>query len=161
MLLALTFSLVGDILLMFVDQNPVFFMLGLFAFLIAHIMFIITFLKQKNTSRQPLAFIAILLIYASGLFYLLKDGLGAMLIPVAIYMLVILTMSTSAYLRKGSVISQNYYMVFYGAILFMVSDSLLAFNMFYKPFPLANIGIMVTYALAQFFIVIGILKVVD
>lgn len=161
MVFALSFSLAGDILLMFVDQNPVFFTLGLVAFLLAHVMYIITFLKQKNISRRPLAFIIILLVYASGLFYLLKDGLGPMLILVVIYILVILTMATTAYLRKGSVISQNYYMVFYGAILFMVSDSLLALNMFYRPYPLANIGIMVTYALAQFCIVIGILKVVD
>jgi uncharacterized membrane protein YhhN len=157
-LLALIFSLVGDILLMFADLNPVFFMLGLVAFLLAHVMYIITFLKQKNTLQQPFTFIAILLVYASGLFYLLKGGLGAMLIPVVIYMLAILTMAATAYLRKGTVTHLSYTMVFIGAVLFMVSDSLLALNMFYKPFPFANIGIMLTYALAQFFIVIGILK---
>jgi uncharacterized membrane protein YhhN len=133
-------------------------MLGLVAFLLAHVMYIITFLKQKNTLQQPFTFIAILLVYASGLFYLLKGGLGAMLIPVVIYMLAILTMATTAYLRKGTVTHLSYTMVFIGAVLFMVSDSLLALNMFYKPFPFANIGIMLTYALAQFFIVIGILK---
>jgi len=158
MLLALLFSLEGDIFLMFDDQNTKFFMFGLAAFLIAHIMYIIVFLKHRNKSKQPFLFFTILLIYAAGLFYLLKDGLGDMLIPVVVYMIVILTMATTAYLRKGNVPIQNYNLVFLGAILFLVSDSLLALNMFYKPIPLANFLIMLTYGLAQFSIVLGILK---
>lgn len=158
MVLALLFSLAGDILLMFDDQNPMFFMFGLIAFLIAHIMYIIVYMKHRNTSRQPFLFIMMLLVYAAGLFYLLKDGLGVMLIPVVVYMIVILTMATTAYLRKGNVPIQNYNLVFLGAVLFLVSDSLLSLNMFYKTIPFANILIMLTYGLAQFFIVLGILK---
>lgn len=158
MILALIFSLEGDVFLMFDDQNPKFFMFGLAAFLIAHIMYIIVFLKHRNKSKQPFLFITILLIYAAGLFYVLKDSLGDMLIPVVAYMIVILTMATTAYLRKGNVPIQNYNLVFLGAILFLVSDSLLALNMFYKPIPLANFLIMLTYGLAQFSIVLGILK---
>lgn len=157
-LLALIFSLAGDILLMFDDHNPNFFMFGLIAFLLAHVMYIIVYLKHRNKSRHSLPFIVILLLYASGLFYLLNDGLGVMLIPVVVYMVVILTMATTAYLRKGRVSNLNYYFVFLGAILFLISDSLLSVNMFYKPILFANILIMVTYALAQFFIVLGILK---
>lgn len=158
MVLALLFSLAGDILLMFDDQNPMFFLFGLIAFLIAHIMYIIVFLKHRNKSKQPFLFITILLIYAVGLFYLLKSGLGAMLLPVVFYMIVILTMATTAFLRKGNVPFQNYNLVFLGAVLFLVSDSLLSLNMFYKPIPFANILIMLTYGFAQFFIVLGILK---
>jgi len=156
--LALIFSLAGDILLMFDNQNPKFFMLGLIAFLMAHVMYIIVYLKHRNKSRQSLPLIVILLLYASGLFYLLKVGLGAMLMPVVVYMVVILTMATTAYLRKGSVSNLNYFLVLLGAILFLISDSLLSVNLFYKPILFANIIIMVTYAFAQFFIVLGILK---
>lgn len=158
MILALIFSLEGDVFLMFDDQNPKFFLFGLAAFLIAHIMYIIVFLKHRNKSKQPFLFITILLIYAAGLFYVLKDGLDAMLLPVIFYMIVILTMATTAYLRKGNVPIQNYNLVFLGAILFLVSDSLLSLNMFYKPIPFANILVMLTYGFAQFFIVLGILK---
>lgn len=158
MLLALAFSLAGDILLLFVDQNPNFFMFGLVAFLIAHIMYIMVYTKHLNKTRRPFLFIMILLIYAIGLFYLLKDGLGNMLIPVVVYMVIILTMTTTAYLRKGKVSIQNYNIVLLGAVLFLISDSLLALNMFYKPIPFANFMIMLTYALAQFFIVFGILN---
>jgi uncharacterized membrane protein YhhN len=158
MLLALLFSLAGDILLMYDDQDPMFFMFGLVAFLMAHIMYIIVYLKHRNKSRKPLPFIALLIIYGAGLFYLLKDGLGAMFLPVVVYMIVILTMVTTAFLRKGNVPKLNYNLVFLGAILFLVSDSLLSLNMFYKTIPFANIMIMLTYGLAQFFIVLGILK---
>ena len=121
-------------------------------------MYILVFLKHRNKTRQPLGFLVVLLVYASFLFYTLYSGLGEMLIPVTIYMLVILTMATSAYLRKGEVNKLSYNFIFAGAILFMISDSLLAVNKFQMPLPLANISIMLTYALAQFLIVLGILK---
>ncbi|MDG4716236.1 lysoplasmalogenase [Winogradskyella marincola] len=157
-LLALVFSLLGDILLMFVEQSPHFFTIGLVAFLTAHIMYILAFLKHRNKQKPFIGFIVFLLIYASGLFYLLKDGLGAMLIPVIVYMIVILSMATTAFLRKDMVNNLSYNLVFSGAIFFMISDSILALNKFYEPLPFSNISIMLTYALAQFLIVIGILK---
>ena len=158
MLMALICSVGGDVFLMFDDQNPNYFIMGLIAFLLAHVMYILVYLKQRNTKRKPLPFILFLIIYATGLFCLIKDGLGAMFIPVIIYMFVILTMATTAFLRKGSVSIQNYKWVLLGAILFLISDSLLSVNMFYKPIAFANVLIMVTYAFAQYFIVLGILK---
>lgn len=157
-LLALCFSVLGDILLMFVERSPHFFTVGLVAFLLAHIMYIVVFLKHRNKQRSLVAFVILLLVYASGLFYLLKNGLGDMLIPVIVYMIVILSMATSAFMRKGSVSTMSYNLVFIGAIFFMISDSILALNKFYQPIPWSNISIMVTYALAQYLIVLGILK---
>ena len=157
-LLALVFSLFGDVFLMFVEKSPNYFMFGLVAFLLAHIMYILVFLKHRNSSKSALVFIVILLLYAFGLFYFLMDRLGEMLIPVLIYVTVILTMSATAFLRKGSVPKISYNFVLLGAILFMVSDSILALNKFYAPVPFSSISIMLTYALAQYFIVFGIKK---
>ena len=157
-LLALVFSLLGDCLLMFVDQSAHFFISGLIAFLIAHVFYIVIFLKSRNRSKSPIGFIILMLIYGLGLFYVLKNGIGDLLIPVVIYMLVILTMSTSSFLRRGKVSSLSFNLVFLGAILFMISDSLLALNKFYKPLPWSNISIMLTYAFAQLSLVFGILK---
>ncbi|WP_179344888.1 lysoplasmalogenase [Winogradskyella ursingii] len=157
--LALVFSLLGDILLMLVDNSQHFFTFGLIAFLIAHVMYVMVFLKHRNPNSKPFGFILILLVYASSLFYFLKDGLGEMLIPVVIYMLVILGMSTSAYIRKGKVNVLSYGLVFIGAIFFMISDSILALNKFYQPLPFSDVSIMVTYSIAQFLIVLGILKI--
>ncbi|WP_299123330.1 lysoplasmalogenase [uncultured Winogradskyella sp.] len=156
---ALVFSLLGDVLLMFTETSEHLFTLGLIAFLIAHIMYVLIFLKHKNTKISPVGFITLLLIYATGLFYLLKDGLGAMLIPVVVYMLIILSMATSAFLRKNNVNTLSYNLVFAGAIFFMLSDSILAINKFHQPIPWSNISIMITYALAQYLIILGILKI--
>lgn len=159
-LLALMFSLIGDVLLMFVNKSANFFMSGLVAFLIAHIMYISVFYKSRNKTANKLPIIVILLIYASGLFYFLIDGLGEMLIPVLLYLLVILTMATTAFIRKRSN-RDSYKLVFIGAVFFMISDSLLALNKFYEPLPFSNISIILTYALAQYLIVLGILKQKD
>ena len=42
-----------------------------------------------------------------------------------------------------------------GALLFVISDSLLAINKFYQPFSIADNLIMLTYGFAQFYIVTG------
>jgi len=160
-LLALLFSLAGDVLLMFTDISASFFLSGLVAFLLAHIMYIMVFLDKKNSKKIALIFITVLLIYAIGIFYLLKDGLGDMLIPVIVYMLVILTMVLTSTMRKGNVSNKSYNLVFIGAIFFVISDSFLAINKFYQPVPLSKIIIMSTYSLAQYLIVLGLLKQPD
>ncbi|OUR92361.1 lysoplasmalogenase [Flavobacteriales bacterium 34_180_T64] len=157
-ILGLVFSVVGDILLMFVDASANYFILGLAAFLCAHIMYILVFLKHRNDAINPIWLIFILLVYGSGLFYLLNAGLGDLLIPVIVYMIVILTMGTTAYLRKNKVTKASFNWVLIGAILFMISDSILALNKFYQELWHAPISIMLTYAMAQYCITFGILK---
>ncbi|MBE9489796.1 MAG: lysoplasmalogenase [Bacteroidetes bacterium] len=157
-LLALVFSLLGDVLLMFVDKSPNFFIGGLVSFLFAHLMYILVFLKSRNKTATFFPIVVLLLIYASGMFYYLKDGLGNMMIPVIAYMIVILFMLATAFLRKRSKTTNSYNLVFAGAVFFMISDSLLALNKFYQPLPFSSISIMFTYALAQYLIVLGILK---
>ncbi|WP_033956306.1 lysoplasmalogenase [Psychroserpens jangbogonensis] len=158
MVLALVFSLIGDVALLFDAINPNYFIIGLASFLLAHVMYVLVFLKQRNKNKNPLGFIILMLGYAALLFYVLNDGLGDLLIPVVVYMIVILSMSTSAYLRQKLNNTISYNWVFIGAILFMLSDSILALDKFYQPLPLSSISIMLTYALAQYCIVIGILK---
>ena len=155
---ALGFSLLGDILLMFADVSTNFFIGGLTSFLIAHVFYILVFLKMKNSANTMLPFIMILLVYACGIFYLLIDGLGDLLIPVIVYMLAILLMGITAYLRRGSVPKQSFILVFLGALFFIISDSLLAINKFHQPLPLSSLSIMITYAIAQLLIVFGIKK---
>lgn len=156
--LALLCSLSGDILLMFVEQSPHFFTLGLASFLVAHVVYSIIFFKRRNNNIKPYGLLSIFILYAAGLFFIIKDNLGAMLLPVFFYMLVILVMAISAFIRKGKVEKSSFMFVFLGAILFLLSDSLLALNKFYTPLQYSNISIMFTYAFAQLFIVFGLLK---
>ncbi|MGY0392807.1 lysoplasmalogenase [Bizionia sp. KMM 8389] len=155
---ALFCSLLGDILLMFAAQSEHFFTVGLLAFLSAHILYILCFFKHRNNNLKPYFFGALLLAYACVIFYFLNGHLGNMLFPVIFYMLVILIMCIAAFLRKGEVNRISYLLVFLGAILFVISDSILALNKFYKPLWHSNISIMFTYGFAQLFIVFGLLK---
>lgn len=155
---ALAFSLLGDVLLMFVAHSPIYFMFGLVAFLIAHLLYIFVFLKRRNLIKKPIALFVFFIIYATVLMLLLMDGLGEMLFPVLLYMVVILTMATMAFLREGMVSKTSYYFVCIGAVMFLISDSLLAINKFNGTFVFANTLIMLTYAMAQYFIVFGIKK---
>lgn len=155
---ALLFSLLGDVLLMFDDLSANYFMMGLIAFLMAHLFYILLFLKYRDKNRKPIWFGLLLIVYGIGMFYGLKDGLGEMLVPVIFYMMVILVMVISAYWRTKTLGKWSYILVFFGALFFMISDSLLAINKFHTALPLSNVSIMLTYALAQYFIVFGILK---
>lgn len=158
MILALVFSLIGDIALLFDGLNPNYFMIGLASFLFAHVIYIFVFLKQRDPRKSPMSFMVAMMVYATLLFYILKDGLGELLLPVIIYMMVILSMSTTAFLRLKHPDNTSYNWVFIGALLFMMSDSILAVDKFYQPLTLSSISIMLTYAMAQYCIVTGILK---
>ncbi|MEW7277829.1 lysoplasmalogenase [Aquimarina sp. 2201CG1-2-11] len=156
--LALLFSLFGDILLLFVEKSQVFFIRGLVMFLLAHLMYILVFLKKQNKQKKGVLFFLLSSLYGGILFGVLYLGLGDMMIPVIIYMIVILIMANTAYLRDGCVPKISFKLVFIGALLFMISDSLLAYSLFYSTLFLENVWIMSTYAFAQLLIVLGILK---
>lgn len=158
MILALNFSLAGDILLMLVPQNPNMFIAGLAAFLLAHVMYIFVFKRKRKTNKPSISVVSLLIVYALIVLFLLKNGLGNLMIPVIIYMLIILCMVVFATLRNGNVNTQSYYLVLLGAVFFIISDSILAINKFYEPLVYAHFLIMSTYALAQYLITLGILK---
>jgi len=159
-LIALIFSLLGDILLMYQEKKPVFFLLGLSSFLIAHIFYIIFFnaiwLTQKIKNNSLI--VAVVLVYYAVFMILLLPYLGDMKLPVMIYGLVIsymLMMAMNMLFIKNKKAGQ--WMVT-GASLFVLSDSMLAINKFYQPFEAASVLIMLTYGLAQLFIVEGAIR---
>ncbi len=156
---ALLFSLLGDILLLFTEISSLFFIAGLTSFLLAHIMYILVFLRKVDrTIKKTIFFPLMTFVYGVVLYYVLYQRLSNMKGPVLVYMVAILVMSNLAYLRSKNVSKTSYFLVFIGALLFMISDSVLALNMFYKPIAYSNVWIMTTYALAQVLIIFGILR---
>lgn len=155
-ILGLGFSWLGDILLLF-DTDPDFFLAGLSAFLIAHIFYIIFFnmIRQKEGLRPRAIYIAAVAFYYAALIALLYSRLGDMQLPVIIYGLVISSMFLLALHMKYLKNKEAGLLMVAGATLFVLSDSLLAFNKFYSSFPMAGILIMVTYAGAQYAIMQG------
>lgn len=156
-IMALFFSWLGDVLLMFQTLKSIYFILGLISFLTAHILYLIVF-RQTNENHKPKAFTHatgfLLIIFGVLLVMLLWPGLGTMKIPVIAYTVVIMAMALSALYRKAEGSS----FVLIGAILFVTSDSLLAMNKFGEAFIGAGFWIMSTYILAQYMIVAGMIN---
>lgn len=163
LLTALLFSWFGDIILLFADRDELYFIIGLVAFLLSHIAYIVLFNKQikAKKSKSSTVFwigIALIIAYLIIMIALLLPSLGDLTIPVFIYALVISTMLLFAF--KGFLLWEtpaNWYILL-GAIVFVSSDSILAFNKFYQPVMRSSFLIMVTYLAAQYLIVSGILK---
>ncbi|OLY94980.1 hypothetical protein BUE76_20000 [Cnuella takakiae] len=159
MLPALALSWLGDVLLLFEGQNPLFFILGLSAFLLAHVCYCLFFLglwKQERI-RLHLPLAAGVGVYYAGLLLLLWPVLGTLKLPVAVYGATISLMLLLA-LHCGIMRRRNVgFALLLGALFFVISDSLLALNRFYAPLPFAGVLIMVTYGLAQWQLVKGAL----
>jgi len=162
-LFALTFSWIGDVLLIFTNNNQWFFISGLLSFLTAHIFYIILFSKlgtSKPYKKNPLFWIGIILtiFYLKSILEMLLPTLGPLKIPVSFYAFTISVMLGFAW--RGSISWNNnarFYILF-GAIAFIASDSFLAINKFQEPINNAAILIMSTYLAAQFGIVYGVIR---
>ncbi|QEE16188.1 lysoplasmalogenase [Promethearchaeum syntrophicum] len=148
--IALIFSLAGDIFLV-VDGNK-FFLHGLLSFVLAHLFYIISFLVFNT----PIGIISVQFIVAliviclsAGIFYsFFYKKLGKMKIPVLIYLIIIGIMASLS-IRIS-------WLVFAGAISFLVSDMELALNKFYKPIPHKSIFNSIFYFPAQFIFALSI-----
>jgi uncharacterized membrane protein YhhN len=164
LLIALTFSWLGDIILLFAGNGEQYFIFGLLAFLISHLVYIILFSKQKDKiapKKNSMYWIGIVLILGYFILMLITlfPILGPLKIPVIVYALVITSMLLMAFhkSRKWETPANN--LVVIGALFFVLSDSILAFNKFYTPIEHATLYIMSTYCIAQYLIVCGILKI--
>jgi uncharacterized membrane protein YhhN len=154
----LFFSWVGDMTLEFTRINEIFFVIGLICFLLAHLMYLVVFLKTpgKNIILTKKAYLLIpVIIYGIVLVTYLYNDLAEMRIPVILYAAVILSMLAAAINRKDKVNVASFYMVLAGAVLFVISDSTIAVNKFSHHFDFSGIVIMVTYIVAQYLIVSG------
>lgn len=156
---ALGFSWLGDMLLLWEARNPLFFITGLGAFLLAHIFYCICFEKMRRSAGSIIWWPALpLLVYFVALLLLLTPYLGDLAWPVRVYGFCITLMGFLAWQLKLAWKSAEGNLLFWGAALFILSDSLLAINKFYESFILAGPLVMLTYGLAQLLIVLALLR---
>lgn len=159
--LGLFLSLLGDIALLFADKKELFFIVGLVLFLLAHVAYIISFRSRSSAatievSRVQLLFATIPFLSASLIvFFVLRSHLGSLLIPVIAYISVITAMGIAAAFRYKKTSQKSFSSILTGAVFFMISDTLLAFNKFYANFSFAGVLIMCSYIIAQYLIVAG------
>jgi uncharacterized membrane protein YhhN len=160
---ALFFSWVGDMLLLFQQNHSLFFLLGLSAFLIAHIFYIVLFhsIRLIENVRSNLWLLLIVVIYYLALISFLSPYLHDMKIPVRIYGIVISFMFMLAMHMLFIQQKKAGLLMMAGALLFVISDSVLAINKFYQSFEPAGAAIMLTYGLAQFLITDGVIRYIN
>jgi uncharacterized membrane protein YhhN len=149
------FALLGDVFLMLPD-SALYFQLGLGSFLIMQLSYIRLFAKQASEeawvpahARKPLA--GVIIYVFSFLAFLNPHLVSGMKIPVTLYAFALGAMLYFAVrLRNQQIV--------WGAFLFVVSDSVLAFGKFYYSFPGISSVVMSTYIVAQLLLISALCK---
>ena len=144
-LLGLTACLAGDVFMMLKEKK---FIEGLVAFLFGHLFYISAFLTVTRL-KVDFGTVLPLFIFAAAMMTILFPHLGKMKLPVSFYILVITVMGGLAIQRYVDIGGTAAFRAFAAAVLFIVSDSILAVNRFVRPFPWAQTGILGTYFAAQ------------
>jgi len=157
----LFFALFGDIFLMIQEMD--LFIPGLASFLVMQVLYAYAFYldnPQKLMSGFVFLRLAPFLLFAIIFYFILQPHLSgiAMKVAVAIYSLSIAAMTWMSFMRQNKVSNQSFFLVFTGAILFMISDSIIAVDKFIIAVPFNTIWVMGTYCLAQYLITTGFLK---
>ncbi len=148
-------SLLGDIFLMWPGD---LFVSGLLAFLLAHLCFIVAFLGDSRFAARPLPVLACLAFGAANLALLWPAIDTSLRLPVIVYVLVLAGMGGQALVRAGTFTRRGdaqagpARLAALGALTFMLSDSLLAWDRFNGPLPLASLWVLSSYYLALWWI---------
>ncbi len=147
----LLLSSAGDALL---DVDPRLFTAGLVAFLCAHITYTITFVRNRERGGGlPWIPIAAVIVFAVAFGAWLVPSTGGLAVPVVCYIAAITLMVASSFAgRFGS------HQVAAGAILFFISDAILATNRFKMALPARDFLVWGTYYSGQLLIAIGFVK---
>lgn len=148
--LGLVLSAIGDVLLALDDL----FVPGLVAFLLAQITYTVLFLTQSRWQTGRLPWAALIVVYALLCTLFIVPEAGDMTVPITAYMIAISLMAIAAGFRND----QQFMCVAIGALVFMVSDTLIAVNQFVAPFAYSGIAVMATYYTAQLLICVGIVR---
>jgi uncharacterized membrane protein YhhN len=159
----LIFSFSGDLLLS--RTGEIFFLFGMLAFIGTHIcnsLFFARLQKGKiGKGKEGMIALLVLLVFSYFVFMLIKDNLGNFKLPILLYMFII---SLMAFLATGTIQNESIKTTairFFipGAVLFVVSDATLAINKFLVHQTYLDIMVMLTYGLAQYFLVKGFIEV--
>ncbi len=157
---ALALSCLGDFLLgvrrLGSLDGETLFLLGLGSFLFAHLVYIAMFRRYRVAvwwKPGPMRLLGVLtiLVALGSVLGILWHSLGPLLIPVVVYSLVLSGMCISAMLADlGTPLAG------FGALLFIVSDAMIAISKFRGPFPGHGPLIWITYYAAQLLILSGV-----
>lgn len=161
----LVLSLAGDWFLIDSDERPRNFALGLGAFLIAHVIYIAAFTVAQVQRGVPIdinreaGIAALLIILGMVVYFYMRPSLGSMAQPVLLYITVISLMVHRAVagVSIGAGMLSQGTLAAGGALLFYISDFMLAINRFvFDGEGRANsVWVLSTYYCAQLFIALS------
>ncbi|MBN2614269.1 MAG: lysoplasmalogenase [Bacteroidales bacterium] len=140
-LAGLVFSLIGDVMLVLPKEQ---FIPGLVSFFIAHILFIVAFSLDFGFQWEWIFFIIVLVVMSPYLWILFRNT-KEMTFPVVAYALVLLVLLWQTLARFWFYADSRSTYIFLGTLLFVFSDSVLAYNKFVKKILPAELLFMVTY----------------
>jgi alkenylglycerophosphocholine hydrolase len=162
--LGVIFSLAGDVFLMLRRER---FMAGLVAFLLAHVFYLIGLCISPPQISLAGGIIAVLVgltgfqLYRSIRSGLLRSNKGNLKLPVMVYATFISLMLLAALLTLVTAnevwLPAAALLVSAGALLFYLSDTLLAWNRFVRPLKRARLQVIVLYHLGQALLILGAL----
>ena len=147
--IGLLWSTLGDVLLMLPGD---YFLYGLLSFLVAHIAYLLAFNKRERLLAR-LAPFAIYAVIAVGVLAYLWQGIPApMRVPVLVYVAALGAMAAQAAAIWRIRRDRASALAAVGGALFMLSDSLIAFNRFGEPFEASRWMVLTSYWMAQWLI---------
>lgn len=158
---ALCLFIIGDFLFIAGNYGDMLrFVLAASLFVVAKICYSVRFLNNEDFNITKLfPFLLFCFIYMSVIMFLVYNNLGAYFLPLLLYLFVAMLLMQFAYLRKAEVNTTSFWLVLIGVIAFMIADSINILKMFYNSSIAYNkITVMFFYGLAQYLIVLGILK---
>lgn len=121
--------------------------IGLEFFLVTQVLYIVTFSMDIKAQRSRIPITILLIAHAVTMDVILTPSLGEMMLPFYAYITVITTIGIFAALRAS-----KSKLVLYGALSFIVPNSILAINKFMVLVPARDYLIMITYYPAKFLI---------
>lgn len=147
---ALLFCAVGDAALGYEDGENL--TIGLGFFLVAQILFVVTFTRDFKLQKSRVPGVIFLIAYAALMAVILTPTLEDMALLVYVYLTVITVMGVTAAFRFPASA-----LVICGALFFIASDCVLAIAEFRGSFRASDYLVMITYYLAIFLIACGML----
>jgi uncharacterized membrane protein YhhN len=148
-LTGLVFALCGDVFLMLPQDH---FVAGLICFLITHCFYIIALTSDARFGAKPLTFVACIVVASCMVWGLWASLAPDLKLPVAAYALVLGLMAAQAISRAQFLSTRSARLAAIGAVLFMISDSILAYGKFRFDIPLQGLWVLTTYFAAQWFV---------
>lgn len=156
--LALLFFLLGDLTIIF-DENIMLLGLSALLFSLGKLFFCAKFSHKKEFNLSRLVpFFSILFIYVVFIVAFLYVDIKPFIVPAFITFFSSLLVFKFTYLRKDAFNKKSYRSSFFGVLLFILSESLMAVVTFKFPLPFHDFLIMMLYGSSVYFIIFGIIN---